>query len=43
MEGFLHFLSENICPENNYSSPTAFSPKRNPATGRQHREVNNTR
>jgi hypothetical protein len=43
MQGFLHFLSENFCPESYYSSPTAFSAKQNPATYGQHREVNNTR
>jgi hypothetical protein len=32
--GFLHFLLENFCPENNSSSPTAFSHKRNPASSR---------
>ncbi len=36
--GFSSF-PENFCPESNYSSPTAFSLKRNPASSGQHREV----
>ncbi len=43
MHGFLHLLWENFCPGSNYSSPTVFSLKWNPATSGQHREVNNTR
>ncbi len=43
MQGLLYFLWENFCPGSNYSSPTAFSLKWNPATSGQHREVNNTR
>ncbi len=43
MQGFLHFLTGNFCPESNSSSPTAFSHKRNPASSGQHRVENKTR
>ncbi len=38
MQGFLHFLWENLGPESIYSSPPAFSLKGNPASSEQHRE-----
>jgi hypothetical protein len=41
--GFSSFPVKNFCPESYYSSPTAFSLKRNPASSGQHREVNKTR
>jgi hypothetical protein len=43
MQGFLHFLWGNFCPESNSSAPTAFSLKRNPASCGQHRVENKTR
>jgi hypothetical protein len=43
MQGFLHFLLENFCPESNSSSPTAFSHKRSPASSGMHRVENKTR
>jgi hypothetical protein len=42
MQGFLHFLWGNFCPESNSSAPTAFSLKRNPASSGQHRVENKT-
>ncbi len=33
-------VRENFCPESNYSSPTAFSHKRSPASCGQQRKVN---
>jgi hypothetical protein len=38
--GFSSIPVKKLLPEGNYSSPTAFSLKRNPASSGQHREVN---
>ncbi len=43
MQGFLHFLWGNFCPESSSSAPTALSLKRNPASSGQHRVENKTR
>ncbi len=40
MQGFLHFLWGNFCPESNSSSPAAFSLKQKPASSGPHRVEN---
>jgi hypothetical protein len=41
--GLSSFLLLHFCPENNSSSPIAFSQKRNPASSGQHSVENKTR